>query len=57
MAKEKQVSVDDVTLIYHCPECGEKYTQPASELVENGIAFCTKCDVDCDLSFLTIKEE
>jgi len=44
-----KIKVEDITLLYVCPICGEKFRQPLSEIVEAGTAVCTDCDYDCEL--------
>lgn len=46
---------ENVVLLYECPDCKEKYHQPADELDESGTAFCPDCEADCELISVNIR--
>ena len=51
------VKVEKITLLYSCPECGDRVSQNLSDIVEVGTAVCSECDVDMELEdFATIKD-
>lgn len=45
----KKVSVLDVPVDFHCPECGEHPTVTVHSVCEVGAPFCTSCDMDMEI--------
>ena len=44
-----RIPVEQITLVWECPECNKEYRGSLTDIAECGTAVCPECEVDCEL--------